>query len=177
MLDYFDNLSDLDFESFSKDQGSKDNRILIKRWDPRCTNDPYLWRDELKNIFPEERYGDVYHFVFFSKYDDRLESKVREVKNTLERDKKAMRIKSIWFGKKADTYPVADFQYGTLRVGFDYEYVLMMSFSSYEDLRIYYSDRKHSNLRKGLYKHLDKSLGLLYEYLDEIRQEESEKRG
>lgn len=175
LLEYFNSLTTLDFDSFSEDKGSQNSKILIKRWNPKCVMDTYLWRDELKSIFPEERYGDVYHFVFFRKYDDRLESKVREVKNTLERDKEFMKIKSIWFGKKADTYPVADFQYGTLRVGFDYEYVLMMSFESYEDLRVYYSDRKHSDLRKGLYKHLDKSLGLLYEYLDEIRKEDPKK--
>ncbi|MFQ4138835.1 Dabb family protein [Nodosilinea sp. PGN35] len=175
LLKYFQELSRLDFHEISEEEGVKGEKIIIKRWNPRCVTDNYLWRDELKKIFPEERYGDVYHFVFFKQYDNALEAKIREVKNTLSRDKEAMRIKSIWFGKKTDGSPVADFQYGSLKVGDDYEYVLMMNFSSYEDLRIYYSDRRHSDLRTNLYKHLDKSLELLYGYLDEVKRKNPQK--
>lgn len=175
LIEYFHSLSDLDFNTFSETEGRNTKKIVVKRWNPRCVTDNYLWRDELKRLFPEERYGDVYHLVFFRGYDDALESRIREVKNALERDKDSMRIRTIWFGKKADKYPVADFQYGSLRVGFDYEYILIMSFSSYEDLRVYYADKKHSDLRKGLYKHLDKSLELLYSYLDELKEKDPQK--
>jgi hypothetical protein len=138
--------------------------------------DNSLWEEELRMLFPEERYGDVYHFVFFKQCDDTLEEIIRSVKNTLSRDSKNLRIRSIWFGKKTDIKsPVADFQYGSLKIDNDYEYVLFMRFESYEDLRVYYANEKHSKLRKNLYKQLDKSLELLYEYIDAIKKKNPKK--
>jgi len=176
LLDHFRKLKELGFNDYSDEETINSEKIIIKRWNYACVMDDSLWEEELRKLFPEERYGDVYHFVFFKRRDDILEERVREVRNTLSRDRETMKIKSIWFGKKTEVKsPVADFQYGSLKVGNDFEYVLFMSFKSYEDLRVYYANEKHSRLRKNLYKQLDKSLELLYGYVDEIKGKNSDK--
>lgn len=175
LLNYFQELRDLNFENTSEKKVLGKKKVFIKRWNPKCVNDDTLWQDDLSKLFPEERYGDVYHFVFFKGCNNNLENKIREAKNALSNARKSMQIKSIWFGKKTDRFPIADFQYGQLKLGFDYEYVLIMNFANNENLRSYYADRRHSDIRKRLYKNLHGSLELLYEYLDEIRETDQEK--
>lgn len=178
LINYFRQMKQLEFDNYCEEEiiSSSSSKIVLKRWNPECVIDNSVWEEELRALFPEERYGDVYHFVFFKQYNETLEERVRSVRNTLNRDKSIMRIKSIWFGKKKEAFsPVADFQYGHLKVGDDYEYVLLMNFESFEDLRVYYANEKHSKLRKNIYKHLDKSLELLYECVDNIKKNDPHK--
>lgn len=176
LLYYFQKLkNDLDFEKISEgDLGRK--KIYIKRWNPKYISDPHLWRDDLKRLFPEERSGDAYHLVFFKDSDGQLEERILEAKNSLNRLRDSLKIKSIWFGKKTERIPVADFQFGQLKVSFDYEYVLIMSFASHEDLRSYYSNPQHSRIRRDLYTSMSRSLELLYEYLDQLPEQAREIR-
>jgi hypothetical protein len=83
LLGYFHKLKELDFNNYAKEGAENDQKIVVKRWNHACVTDESLWEEELQELFPEERYGDVYHFVFFKKRDDILEERVREVKNTL----------------------------------------------------------------------------------------------
>lgn len=168
---YLNNRKNLGYEEVFEDKNG-DEKINIKRWNPKCIEYEEFLKRDLKGIFPEERSGDVYHLLFFKDYENNLERKILEVKNLLSLYRKELGIKFIWFGKKTEKIPVADLSYGDLRLSFHYDYILMIRFDSYNDLRIYYSNQRHSEIRKNFYSNFNEGLGILYQYVDELRESE-----
>ncbi|MBN4005851.1 hypothetical protein [Nostoc sp. LPT] len=174
IISYLNDLKKLEFEDIFEDKNG-DKKFYIKRWNPKCLEFEDLFKRDLKRLFPGERSGDAYHLIFFKDYDNSLERKILEVKNNLNYYKRDLGIQFIWVGKKTDRIAVSDFSYGDLRLNFDYDYLLMMRFDSYNDLRIYYSDQRHSDIRKNFYSSFNEGIGILYQYIDELKKTEPNK--
>jgi len=176
IISYFKKMEYLDFESIFEDQ-SEDKKIYIKRWNPKGLEFEDLLKKDLKKIFPEERSGDAYHLIFFKNKNknNNLESKILEVKNFLNYYKKDLGFNFIWFGKKTDPIPVSDFSYGELKLNFEFDYLLMMKFDSYNDLRTYYSNQRHSHIRKNFYSNFNEGLSILYQYLETLKESDPNK--
>jgi hypothetical protein len=152
------------------------DRTTIKRWNPRCTLDVSVWRDELKELFPEDSSSDVQHFIFLRDSDGKVEDALTLVKGALRRHRKRLGIKSVWLGRRCDRHVGTDSLHrARLKITEEYDLVLAVKFETIHDLMSYYSDHDHAEFRRKLYRRLDRGVDLICILLEQIELSESRK--
>ncbi|MFI4855488.1 MAG: hypothetical protein ACIAQF_10995, partial [Phycisphaerales bacterium JB065] len=155
------------------DPSCLDSNKTILRWSHLFWNNK-LWPDRLRELFGDDRKSDVFHLVFF-KGGSADESRVEKLNKVYSALRKRQRngwkdrfgMLDVWIGRREHwAAPPIDGRLGgeiSVDAGPEFEFVIIMKFSSREGLREYYQDKEHSKLREQLYTSFDDRLKVLYE--------------
>lgn len=143
--------------------------LKIKKWNKDCMDDDSLWAEDLRRLFPEERSGDVCHLVFLKDHDQELAGSIAGIKIRLEREKERLCIESVWLGKKAIVGKVNDgILGGALKIRDEFDYLIIVRFSNATNLKRYYEEHIHADIRSDLYKKLDVGIDFLMRHAEKF---------
>lgn len=165
------------FESLARmDAGTMTDKRNIVRWSPDFVQDSIKWSECLTKIF-EKRKGSIHHFVFFKKVPDELRSLLYNLKNEIKRfsglTTANFTINNIWLGETKEI-SARDGKFDTeLRLGSEYEYVLLIELPRADDLEKYYSFKHHSEEREKIYSQLDPDIRYLYNEINKLVDDQS----
>lgn len=178
-------------ERFSQvDPGEFYEDFEIFRWKQGIWQDKERWANILMKMF-NKRNASVFHFVTFYVDEDTeklLQKACANVKKEIlkkeNRDKLSLKnkynIKEIRFGRQIEyTRDIYDGEYGgrlIVQKGKKEPYILMMQFDSIDGLTGFYSDNRHSNIRKMIYEALDSRISSIYELADESNSRQDDRK-
>jgi hypothetical protein len=166
LLKELDSLLEFDYEKIHKSSSSSSDASL-KRWNPDCLTNSEKWIQELKELFPEPYTGESYHCVCFRNIESSdnnsnsdIVNSILEIKYNLERNNDNLGIKNIWFGRKpSDWREVYDSIFrGKINISEDYNYMLLITFNSQEEMKEYYQAEVHGDIRVDLYRKFDEEI-------------------
>jgi hypothetical protein len=174
-LELFEELRNLRVGEAYRNAAGQDS-LIIKRWNPKCTLDIPTWREELKELFPEDSSSDVQHFIFLRDADGKVEDALTLVKSALRRHRDRLGIKSVWLGRSLERHVGTDALHrARLKITSDYDLVLAVKFETSHDLMSYYADQDHSEIRRRLYRRLDRGVDLISVLTEQIELSQSKK--
>jgi hypothetical protein len=178
IMETFDRLAAGD-ELFGEEHG-------IVKWRTGYGSSDDEWSSLLGRLFTaEERKPAVYHIVLFSSTVDflKLTTHIREfvqprLMKIADPTTKRTLIEDLWFGSRDAALKgmtPADGKFGGRLVTqneivTNYPNCLVLKFRSTDDLRTYYEDMTHSDVRRHLLSALDPTIASIYETLDRLDQ-------
>lgn len=146
----------------------------VLRWNSRFMDDRSQWADGLSLLFgtPETPPSpDLYHLVFLR--GGIPEAVISSIRQRLldARARSELGFEDLWVGKRVNLQVSDGLYRGQLNTGPAQEqgHALIFHFKDETQLRKYYSEARHSLIRRTLYEAFSPEIAGLYRQLDEIR--------
>lgn len=111
---------------------------------------------------------EVYHMVYFRDLGGSGGRVVRDIRDRLMENQRALKIRGIWIGNLKDEKKASDSLFkARLRISQEFDHLLCVRFDNSADLVDYYCHPVHCDIRRMVYRGLSQGLALLYDLIEQ----------